>query len=77
MIQLSFFDFKKLREIKNKFILITLHVQPNVNDIWVQNTNQIEFVRKISQTTPNEYIILVKEHYMQLEIGGALFIKNC
>jgi len=78
MIQISFFDFKKLREIKNKFILITLHVQPeaSIDVVGSKYSNQIEFVRKISQTTPNKYIILVKEHSHAIGNRQSSFYKE-
>ncbi len=77
-IQLNLFDFKKLGEIKKKFILITLHVQPeaSIDVVGSKYTNQIEFVRKISQTTPNEYIILVKEHSHAIGNRGNSFYRE-
>ena len=56
--------FIKLKDINKKFILITLHLQPEatIDVIGKKYDNQIDYVRKISDTVPNDYLIIVKEH---------------
>ena len=62
--QLMFIKFKTLNDIKKKYVLITLHVQPeaSIDVVGTKYSNQIEFIRSIANTTPNEYNLLVKEH---------------
>lgn len=63
-LQLFSLKFKKLDDIKKKYIFITLHVQPeaSIDVVGSKYSNQIEFIRNIANTTPDEYYILVKEH---------------
>ncbi len=62
--QLLIYDFKMLNEIKQKYILITLHVQPeaSIDVVGSKYSNQIEFVRHVSISSPVGSTILVKEH---------------
>ncbi len=62
--QLFLLDFKKLNKVDKKYILITLHVQPeaSIDVVGTKYSNQVEFIRNISNTTPNDYTLLVKEH---------------
>ena len=62
--QLFLFNFKKLNQISKKYILITLHVQPeaSIDVVGSKYSNQIEFIRKIAHTTPNHFTLLIKEH---------------
>ena len=57
-------QFIKLKDINKKFILITLHLQPEatIDVIGKMYDNQIDYVRKISDTVPSDYLIIVKEH---------------
>ena len=50
--------------LKEKFILIPLHVQPEagIDVIGEKFSNQLEFIRQIVRTLPTEILIFVKEH---------------
>ena len=77
-IQLFFLNFKKIDEIKEKYIFVTLHVQPeaSIDVVGTKFSNQIEFIRSIANTTPDEYIILVKEHSHAIGNRQSVFYKN-
>jgi hypothetical protein len=55
---------KKIDDIRQKYILITLHVQPeaSIDVLGSKFSNQIEFVKQVSRTCPVDYCIAVKEH---------------
>jgi len=57
-------DFYDIRNLSQRFILLTLHVQPEagIDVVGFKYSNQLEYVRQIAMNTPSEYIILVKEH---------------
>ena len=76
--QLLTVDFKKLNEISKKYILITLHVQPeaSIDVVGTKYSNQIEFIRNISNTTPSKYILLVKEHSHAIGNRPTSFYKS-
>lgn len=70
--------FLKLSEIKAKFILVCLHVQPEASIDVLSNkySNQLENIRKISMSTPVEYKIVVKEHSNALGDRPLQFYRN-
>ncbi len=76
--QLLALDFKKLNEISKNYILITLHVQPeaSIDVVGTKYSNQIEFVRNIANTTPNKYLLLVKEHSHAIGNRETSFYKS-
>jgi len=76
--QLQFIEFKKLNEIKKKYILITLHVQPeaSIDVVGAKYENQIEFIKNISKTTPNDFQLLVKEHSHAIGNRASSFYKS-
>lgn len=76
--QLTVLDFKKIENVKQKYILITLHVQPeaSIDVVGSKYADQIEFIKNISITTPNEYVLLVKEHSHAIGNRSTLFYKN-
>mgnify|MGYP006076783805 CR=1 FL=1 len=63
-IQLSFVDFKILKDIKKNYVFVTLHVQPeaSIDVVGQKYSNQIESVRSIAKTLSSDYILLIKEH---------------
>ncbi len=77
-LQRFFLDFQKLSKINRKFILITLHVQPeaSIDVVGSKYSNQIEFVRNIAMTTPVDYILLIKEHSHAIGNRSYEFYKN-
>ena len=77
-LQIIFLNFEKLNNISNKYILITLHVQPeaSIDVVGTKYDNQIEFVKNIAKTTPNDYTILVKEHSHAIGNRSTCFYKN-
>ena len=77
-LQLKFIRFKKLKAIKSKYILITLHVQPeaSIDVVGTKYSNQIEFIRSIANTTPFNYIVLVKEHSHAIGNRSFAFYQN-
>lgn len=76
--QIIFVNFKKLSNISNKYILITLHVQPeaSIDVVGTKFDNQIEFIKNIVKTIPNDYTILVKEHSHAIGNRSTCFYKN-
>lgn len=61
----SYFNrFTPIRHIDTPFILVTLHVQPeaSVDVVGEKFSNQLEFIRQISRSTPIDYRVVVKEH---------------
>lgn len=62
----------------SSYILIPLHVQPEVTIDVYGNTyaNQIEFIQAISKTTPAKYKIVVKEHLPSVGCRPKGFYKE-
>jgi len=56
--------FEKQIDIKGKYVLITLHVQPesSIDVAGARFSNQLEVVRKCVESTPIDYTVVVKEH---------------
>lgn len=59
--RVAFINPNKLRM---PFILVTMHVQPEagIDVVGARFSNQYEFIRQISRTTPAGYRVVVKEH---------------
>ena len=55
-----------------------MHVQPeaSIDVVGTKYSNQIEFVRNIANTTPNEYSIIVKEHSHAIGNRSINFYKS-
>ena len=86
---LMIIDFYEIKNLTQKFILLTLHVQPEagIDVIGYKYSNQLEYIRQIAMNTPADHIILVKEHphdfgrrnysfYQQLKLIPNVMIIN-
>lgn len=71
----GFVDFKELPE---KYIFVTLHVQPesSIDVLCHKLNNQVENIRALSRTTPQDYRIVVKEHSNALGDRPLNFYKE-
>jgi len=60
----KFSPFRNLSELKQRYIMITLHVQPesSIDVAGSKFSNQIEFVKQCVKTTPIDHLVVVKEH---------------
>lgn len=56
-------DFEQPKN-EDKYVFVSLHVQPesSIDVLGNMYTNQIEYVRAVSKTTPSSHKIYVKEH---------------
>ena len=61
---LFFGPFVKQSDIAQKYVLVTLHVQPeaSIDVVGAKYSDQIDFVRQIVRTTPIDHLVVVKEH---------------
>ena len=56
--------FTKLEEIKEKFILFPLHVQPeqSIDVAGRPFTDQIAYIKQLAKILPIDIVLVVKEH---------------
>ena len=73
-----FGPFIKQEDIKSEYILITLHVQPEmtIDVLGGKFSNQLDFIRQVVRTTPMEYLIVVKEHPHSFGDRSSNFYKE-
>ena len=65
-------------DIHQKFILVTLHVQPeaSIDVLGSKFSNQIDFVKHVSRTCPSDHCIVVKEHPHAFGDRSVKFYKS-
>jgi hypothetical protein len=73
-----FSPFVQQEDINQKYILITLHVQPeaSIDVVGVRFFDQVDFIRQIVRTTPISHSVIVKEHPHAFGDRPIDFYKN-